>query len=466
MKSFRTSRATLLPSGGLLAALLLAAYSCGDSAIEPAPGDPTPPGATVPTPSTPPSPTTPPAPTPPPPGVTPTSPATPPPVETPPTVTPPTNPPGGGNPNPPMPPPSPPPMPPPPVVTEPPPCTDAIAKLNGLRAVTVARATRPIHLVGHPSDPETALIVERGGTVRVAKGLRTATTPVQLSAPILRVAVAQQSERGLLSLAIHPDDPTKLYAFYNRMGNNNSVVQEFTRDLETGMATPGKILYDAQHSAGNHQGGNVAFGPDKMLYFAIGDNGGIPDAGRARALDPNSSFGKVFRINPLTGMAPPGNMRGLQWALGLRNPFRMSFDRKTGDLYIGDVGDQIEEVNFVRANQASGTNFGWSGGGQGEGAPVVRYARQQDFAVIGGYVYRGTKNGCMVGRYFFADRARGPARSIVMQNGSLVNGSETTHRGLSNNGIYSFGEDGAGELYMLYGDGNAQTAGSVRRIVE
>jgi glucose/arabinose dehydrogenase len=354
-----------------------------------------------------------------------------------------------------MPPPVTPPEPP---AAEPPACQDADAKLNGLRLVTVATASSPIHLVGHKSDPDTALIAERGGTIRVAKGLRNATTAVELSAPIRIAQTTTGGERGLLSIALHPDDPAKLYAFYNGMGNNDTVVQEFARNLESGMVTPGKELYRSSHSASNHQGGQVAFGADKMLYFSVGDNA----QGGGAAGNLGGPYGKIFRIDPATGMAPPGNRMGLMWSYGLRNPFRMSFDRKTGDLYIGDVGEGTEEVNFQAAGK-SGINYGWSGGGAGEGAPIVRYTRQNQFAVIGGYVYRGTKNGCMHGRYFFADRGRGPTRSVVVQNGSVM-GGERSHAGLSNAGIYSFGEDGAGEVYMLYGSGG--NAGRVARIVE
>ncbi len=342
-----------------------------------------------------------------------------------------------------------------PPAAEPPACQNPNA-LGGLRLVTVARANRPMHLIGHPSDPDTVLIAERGGTVRVAKGLRNANMVVELSGPILTVQASTNFERGLSSLALHPDDPSKLYVFHND-GPGNSIVTEFKRNLETGMATRVRELYREAHSAANHNGGALAFGADKMLYFSVGDN--AQGAGAAGNL--NGDFGKIFRIDPANGMAPSGNHMGLIWSYGLRNPFRMSFDRKTGDLYIGDVGEGTEEVNFQRAGRA-GINYGWSGGGAGEGSPLVRYMRQGGFAVIGGYVYRGTKNGCMYGRYFFADRARGPARSIAVDNANMRD--ERTHAALSNGGIYSFGEDGAGELYMLYGDGG--NAGRIARIVE
>jgi hypothetical protein len=289
----------------------------------------------------------------------------------------------------------------------------------------------------------------------VARGLRNTNTPVQVSAPIIEFQASVQFERGLSSLALHPDDPTRLFTFHND-GPGNSIVTEFKRN-QTGMATRVKELYREPHSAANHNGGNVAFGADKMLYFAVGDN--AQGAGAAGNL--NGNHGKLFRIDPNTGMAPAGNFRNKIWSYGLRNPFRMSFDRMTGDLYIGDVGEGTEEVNFQRAGR-SGINYGWSGGGQGEGAPLVRYPRQGGFAVIGGFVYRGTKNGCMFGRYFFADRARGPARSVAVDNGTASD--QRIHGALTNNGLYSFGEDGAGEIYMLYGDrGNA---GRIVRISE
>jgi glucose/arabinose dehydrogenase len=434
MKTLRSIGPAVLLAGGLSLGVV-GAYSCGDSPPDAVPGtppaaNPAPPSSPSPGPTTPPS-TSPPSPQPP---VSP--PATPPaaPPNTPPVA--------------------------PPVAGEPPACTDADAKLGGLRLVTVATANRPIHLIGHPSDPETVLIAERAGTVRRAKGLRSAEMPVQLSEPILTVQTNAGSERGLLSLALHPTDPAKLYVFYNdAASSNDSVVQEFQLNVETGMATAGKVLYRAPHQAGNHQGGNLAFGADKMLYFSIGDNGSFGGRGAAIAL--NNNYGKILRVDPATGMPPEGNHMGLIWSYGLRNPWRMSFDRKTGDLYIGDVGQGTEEINFQPAGKA-GTNYGWSGGGADLGAPVASYpTRQGQNCVIGGYVYRGTRNGCMYGRYFYKDRARAAAQSFVIQNGKAAD--ERTHAGLSHNGnLYSFGEDGAGELYMLWGDPN----GRVARIAE
>jgi hypothetical protein len=334
---------------------------------------------------------------------------------------------------------------------------DADGKLGGLRLVTVTTASRPIHLVGHPSTPDLVFIAERDGTVRTARGLATAMTPVQLGEPILTVQTTGGGERGLLSLALHPTDLTKLYLFYNDSAMaNGSVVQEFTLNESATMATPGKVLYRAPHSASNHQGGNLAFGADKMLYFSIGDN--AQGAGAAGNL--NVNYGKIFRLDPATAMAPTGNHMGIIWSYGLRNPWRISFDRKTGDMYIGDVGQGTEEVNFQAAGKA-GTNYGWSGGGTGEGAPVYSYPTMQgQNCVIGGYVYRGSKNSCMYGRYFFKDRARASGQSFVIQNGRATD--QRTHTGLSGGNLYSFGEDGTGELYMLFGDAN----GRVARVVE
>jgi len=439
-------------------ALLLSVCACSEGGNQPGGGGSGTPSPT-PTPQPPtgtpgPGPTTPPGMNPPPtnpPGMNP--PPTNPPGMTPPPMTMPP----GMMPPPTTPPTTPPVTPPPTPGAEPPPCTDANGKLGGLKLVTVTTANRPIHLVGHPMDPDLAFIAERDGTVRTAKGLATATTPVQLSEPILSVQTTSGGERGLLSLALHPTDLTKLYVFYNdSAAANGSVVQEFTRNTDTGMATPGKVLYKAAHSASNHQGGNLAFGADKMLYFGIGDN--AQGAGTAGNLMAN--YGKIFRLDPATGMAPPGNHMGIIWSYGFRNPWRMSFDRKTGDLYVGDVGQGTEEVNFQAAGKA-GINYGWSGGGTGEGAPVYGYPTGQgQNCVIGGFVYRGSKNSCMYGRYFFKDRSRASGQSFVIQDGKATD--QRMHTGLSGANLYSFGEDGTGEMYMLFGDVN----GRVARIVE
>ena len=303
-----------------------------------------------------------------------------------------------------------------------------------------------MHLVGHPSEPNVVVVGYRNGDVR----------EVQLSAtggmgttsePILRVSASQNSERGLLSVALHPDDAKRLFVFYTAQ-DGDSTVQEFKRNGPGMMATPVKMIYEGPHPSAIHQGGSIAFGQDKLLYVSIGDNQMDPNADGANtsvSTNPATAHGKLFRFD--TSAAMP--MREMV-AYGLRNVWRMSFDRMTGDLYMADVGGQREEVNRLPKGVMN-INYGWANGGEGMGAPIHTYNLPNPKAITGGYVYRGTKNACMYGRYFFADSSKAVMRSIRIQNGVKM-GDEANHPGFGG-GIYSFGEDGAGELYVLYNGG-------------
>lgn len=310
----------------------------------------------------------------------------------------------------------------------------ACERMPTLRLTTVATANRPIHLVGHPSDPGTILLAERDGAIRTLKGTTLGTTPV------VTVQTKTDAERGLLSLALHPDDPSRLFAFYIA-SNNDSVVQEFARTGDT--AAPGRIHYRNAHANGYHQGGSIAFGADKMLYISIGDN--QTDGGPVIAQQIDSRYGKILRVDPATGMAAAGNPSGFTWSYGLRNPWRIAFDRLTGDLYIADVGEDHEEVNF-EPRGASGRNYAW--GGNGTEGEALRYGRS---CIIGGHVYRGKKIACMQGRYLFKDRLSGVGQSFAIAHGRATDARQ--HAMLSGAGLYSFGEDGDGELYMLFENG-------------
>jgi hypothetical protein len=227
----------------------------------------------------------------------------------------------------------------------------------------------------------------------------------------------------------------------------------------------------------NHNGGMLAFGPDRCLYAGTGDGGGSGDPAN-NAQSKISLLGKILRLNPLTGnpcafvtsnpFVLPGGAPEV-WSFGLRNPYRFSFDRTTGDLYIGDVGEsRREEVDAVQAPSAGKElNFGWnimegtlcfnpmSGCNQaGLILPIKDYAHPPETpnacAIIGGYVYRGTKNTAVTGTYFYGDHCAGFVRSLQMQNGKL--GMENSWPLLSapaGQQITSFGEDAQGELYLI-----------------
>jgi glucose/arabinose dehydrogenase len=208
----------------------------------------------------------------------------------------------------------------------------------------------------------------------------------------------------------------------------------------------------------NHNGGNLVFGPDGMLWIGLGDggNGGDPQ-NHAQNLDPNDLLGKMLRIDPLHGSPyaiPSGNLSGAIWAYGLRNPWRYSFDRGTGDLWIGDVGQNAwEEIDFHPVAQGAGANYGWA---RYEGThiydasrsapnaigPVYEYGHTGgNCSVTGGYVYRGTRIANLGGGYLFGDYCAG--RVIAFYSGQVRD------LGLPVSGLSSFGQDLSGELYAL-----------------
>jgi hypothetical protein len=236
----------------------------------------------------------------------------------------------------------------------------------------------------------------------------------------------------------------------------------------------GSVVWDLQDIYSNHNGGMIAFGPnDGYLYIGIGDggSGGDPnDYGE----NIEQEFGKLLRIDvdTLPYTIPSGNPfvgeSGLDqiWAYGLRNPWRWSFDRETGDLYIGDVGQNArEEVDVQPASSPGGVNYGWdtmegtrcneptSGCSQtGRTLPVYEYTHSDGCTVIGGYVYRGCSMPDYHGTYFFSEYCGNWTRSFRW-NGSTGYTDETEHAGLSDIGdIVSFGEDAQGELYIVVQD--------------
>jgi len=344
--------------------------------------------------------------------------------------------------------------------------------------------------VTHAGDGSGRLfVVEQAGRIRVIK------QGTLLPQPYLDISalVSCCSERGLLSVAFDPDYATNgtFYVDYtNTAGNTNVeryVVSNPAADV-AGVIAATKILTVTQPES-NHNGGQLQFGVnDNYLYVALGDGGGGGDlhGSIGNGQDPGTLLGKILRLNVRgvpTYTIPAGNpytqtagYRPEIWALGLRNPWRFSFDRANGDLYIGDVGQNCwEEIDYQPA-AGGGENYGWrvmegfrpfdTGNFNnctqapitpaGLTLPVAAYGHDVGSAVTGGYVYRGHSYPWLQGRYFYADSGSGRIWSLIQS--SPGQWSVTPERGPGFR-ITSFGEDQAGELYVL-DYGNPQTPGS------
>ncbi len=286
----------------------------------------------------------------------------------------------------------------------------------------------------------------------------------------LRERVASGGERGLLSVAFHPDFANNRWFYVNYTDlAGNTVVSRFRaarRAPNVALRRSETLVLSVTQPYANHNGGQLQFGPDGFLYIGTGDGGSGGDP-ENRAQDGGSLLGKLLRID--VNQSPYGiptdnpfsnrtDIRPEIWAVGLRNPWRFSFDRATGDLYIADVGqDAWEEVNFQPAAGPGGLNYGWR---RLEGRhcfnppnacddgtltlPVLEYDHSVGESVTGGYVYRGSQVPELAGRYVYGDFISGRIWAARLEGSRWVN-EEVAASPIA---ISSFGEDEAGELYL------------------
>jgi glucose/arabinose dehydrogenase len=327
---------------------------------------------------------------------------------------------------------------------------------------------RPVYVTQAPGDNTRMFIVEQGGTIRIWNGTALAATPF-----LTVTGISSGGERGLLGLAFHPMYATNglFYIHYNNTAGD-SVIAEYTRaTADTSMPTATRMVHmvDQPASRTNHKGGNLQFGPDGLLYAGFGDGGGQDDPD-ANSQDDAVDLGKMLRIN--VNMTPAMVTR---WDKGLRNPWRYSFDSLTGDLYIGDVGQNaIEEITVHPASVTTALNHGWDvrEGNMchepannctmtGLTAPVDEYPRNMGTSVTGGYVYRGAKIPCLAGWYIYGDYNTRRTWAFKLVNGVAQNKTEISMDLMSTSttlipgtnpgpgGISSFGVDNAKELYLV-----------------
>lgn len=332
------------------------------------------------------------------------------------------------------------------------------------------RFQKPVYLTSPARDPR-LFIVEQAGRVMIVKN------GAALPAPFLDISARVKSggEQGLLSMAFHPDYARNGFFFVNFTDIQGSTrVERFrvTGNPDIADAGSSTLVLGIGQPYSNHNGGHILFGPDGMLYIGMGDGGSGGDPQR-NGQNRQSLLGKLLRLN-VSGTAPhtipqgnpyAGGSAGRPeiWATGLRNPWRFAFDRAAGNLYIADVGqNRQEEINVAPARQP-GVNYGWNlmegdecyrGGCNRDGlhVPQVTYGRDGGAcSVTGGFVYRGRRIPAIAGHYFYSDYCAGFLRSFRFQNGAVTDRREWTIDDIGN--VVSFGEDSAGELYIVAENG-------------
>jgi glucose/arabinose dehydrogenase len=338
-------------------------------------------------------------------------------------------------------------------------------QLRGLRLAPFAEGFEaPIGIVGVPDGTGRLYVIEKAGTIRVVHP----DGSVQAD-PFLDITGrvgSNASEHGLLGLAFHPGfaGNHRFFVVYTNL-DGDSILSEFAAREDHLTADSGfeRIILDIEQPTTDHKGATVAFGPDGYLYLSLGDGGGAYDE-FGNGQDTESLLASVLRIDPSTipHTIPESNpfVQGggapEKWLYGLRNPFRMSFDRATGDLYIGDVGQgRAEEINRVPAGSPGGGNYGWpimegsecvEEGCDRTGLilPFAEYSHELGCAVIGGHVYRGSRQPALQGVYLFGDYCSGRIWGIDVTQPAgeplLLLDTDLS--------IGSFGEHADGEVYV------------------
>ena len=344
----------------------------------------------------------------------------------------------------------------------------------------------PVGIANAGDGSGQVFVLEQAGRVRVieANGELRAEPFVDL-----RGRIVSGGERGLLGIAFHPDYARngRLFVHYSRAGDGATVVSELRATGDGRTANPGseRILLTQAQPFANHNGGQLAFGPDGYLYLGLGDGGASGDP-FDNAQNTEVLLGKILRLDvdgapdgdrgyaipPDNPFAPqgvrPGAGRPEIWAYGLRNPWQFSFDAASGDLYIADVGqDEWEEVNRQPSDSRGGENYGWDVmegrhcfvrqdcDQAGYVKPIAEYSHARGCSVTGGHVYRGTRQPELQGVYVFGDYCRGLVFTLQVDEGTITP-KVVLESGL---GISAFGTDEGGEIYV------AGIEGTVHRVV-
>jgi glucose/arabinose dehydrogenase len=329
----------------------------------------------------------------------------------------------------------------------------------------------PVYVSQPPGDDRLYVVEQTGRVVRVASDGGEPQTFLDLTD-----LVTSGGEQGLLSMAFAPDfaESGLFYVDYTDMDGNTQVVEYSApqgRVADPGSARP---VIEVDQPFSNHNGGQLQFGPDGLLYIGLGD-GGSEDDPQRNGQDLGTLLAKILRIDPRPDGEkaygiPAGNpfvdtsgARPETYSYGLRNPWRFSFDRNTGDLWIGDVGqNEFEEIDGVARGDGAGANFGWSAY-EGDARfnddqsapdatrPVLTYSHDEGCSVTGGYVVRDAGLPSLFGRYLYGDFCQGQLRSFTARPGAPARDDHPA--GIQVPSLSSFGEDSAGHLYATSLDG-------------
>jgi glucose/arabinose dehydrogenase len=346
-----------------------------------------------------------------------------------------------------------------------------------VRLKPVGRFASPLTLTSPPGDRRRQFVVEQGGRIRVVRAGGV------LRRPFLDIStrIVSGGEQGLLGLAFAPDyaRSRRFYVHYSDRSGDTRLVEFKRRRSTRDVADPSsaRVVLGQDQPEANHNGGQLAFGPDGLLYMGLGDGGGGNDQhgrrGNAQArgtilgkiirIDPRPSGGRPYRIpssNPFVGEA---GARGEIYSYGLRNPWRFSFDRRTGDLTIGDVGqNDIEEIDFVRKDAGRGANFGWrpfegrkrifDEPAPGHVEPVLEKSHGDGYcSITGGYVVRDPSVPALAGQYVYGDFCEGHVRAATLRDGGASGDRQLRLPKVGS--ISAFGEDAQRRVYVLSLDG-------------
>jgi len=340
-----------------------------------------------------------------------------------------------------------------------------------LRAIEVVSGlANPVYLTAPVGDAR-LFVVEQPGRIRIIR----AGALVTQSFLDISTKVSYGGERGLLSMAFDPTYSTTGFFWVNYTDNDGDTKIERYRvsSANPDVADPAsaKLVLMVDQPYSNHNGGHILFGPDRLLYIGMGDGGSGGDP-QGHGQNQNSLLGKMLRIDVRTGdpySIPQSNpFRGRTdarpeiWATGMRNPWRFAFDSAAGTILIADVGQNAwEEIN-AQPVSAAGLNYGWN---RMEGShcyttgcsqsglvlPVHEYNHSSGCSITGGFVYRGSKLTGLKGHYFYSDYCQGWLRSLRVVNGQAQNHTDWSVGSVGS--VLSFGEDAAGELYILSSNG-------------